>query len=393
MQQLKLCLDLGASNLKGYSFLTNKRFERDNCISPVDKTAVLTEYYTSQNSDDITNNLDLVIEKTEGSKPVLTLKDSPISEVLQERYLIGYLAKQYSLLPITPQSTKPKVIQQTTYVNMFSAIIEQILLTPALQGASQDDIIDVKLGILLPPREYMNQDAKGLFCDNIAGTYKFKLVSIQKTVTVHIAKENIIIGSECAAALGTFIFDTSGNIRQQAKKYLDGNVLAVDGGRSTTDVALINNGKPVVGSYFTIPFGGNTVVDFLNNFLSSDLLFNRPSDTELEYAVKTGFIKQGTKSIDVGQQLINAKREYVKSFVKELLSYMTAHRYSPQSIQAILFIGGAFLPTEDKRIPSAGDYVMATYKQLSPYTEQINLEDPRYANLEGIKRKMLALEG
>ena len=139
--------------------------------------------------------------------------------------------------------------------------------------------------------------------------------------------------------------------------------------------------------------GGELVENLLVKALADDLRLSRPTAKALDTAIKTGVIKQGAKPTDVSKQLIKAKREYSNRFFTELDNYLRTQNISAEAVQALLFIGGLFMNPENPQLPPTRQFVEDNYRQLSRYTDNLCIENPRYANLEGIERKVIAVKG
>lgn len=319
-------------------------------------------------SDEIEGALDVTIEK-DGT-----------SEYFPVRVLVGDMANRYSPTNQRPSGMSNKHTQRINYV---SAILAAAICK---HKNGLGDNID--LYVALPPVEVTS--AKDYVSEQLCGKYT---VTFHKTGLV----QQFTVGSvncyeESFLAILAYFFDMSGKPRNTAQKYGFGNLLSLDIGASTTDLAVVSNMRYLEKSGQTFKTGGNVARDFLIDDLRALYGYDVPVDIA-DIAMAEGRIQMGNTYEDISQYVESAKKKFAEQVVEQIQGYFRKVNIPIQSIRAIVVSGGGSMRSE---YVDDQQNVVVTSKPMSDYiTEELNKvcpgvevepysDNPRFANITGL---------
>jgi len=357
-------IDLGASSTRYVSHKGKIGVLPNNMVFLDQNTRVDLEPYSSE----IEGALDVTIETDKESKyfPV--------------RVLVGDLAMRYSPTNQRPSGISNKHTQQINYV---SAILAAAVCK---HKNGMGDNFDIYLA--LPPVEV--NSAKDYVKEQLCGTYK---VTFNKLgITYEFTVQNVACYEESFLALLAYFFDMNGKPKPAAQKYGYGNVLGLDIGASTTDLAVASNMRYIEKSGQTFKTGGNIARDFLADDLRAMYGFDVPVEIA-EMAIAEGRIQLGNTYEDISKYVESAKKKFAEQVVEQIQGYFRKINIPIQSIRAIVVSGGGSMRSEyvDENMN-----IVITSQPMSHYiTEELHKvcpgievepysENPRYANISGL---------
>jgi len=369
-------IDLGASNTR-YVSDNGKFHEVENNIKEVAIGEVIRMKPWSADTyeDVVRGSLDLEIYRMNGATE--HIKESA-------RYLVGQLATRIGA-SITPNGLQSKADQSINYTNALVAIALSKLFMDENMGA-----VDVYLA--LPPVELSSKSISDQkLADELVGSYRVKFNStIQKEIQFTI--QTVTCVEESFLTLISFFFNVSGGFRQEAAPYQKGNVLGIDIGASTTDLAVVKDAKFVDKSGQTYKIGGNFVLDLVADGIRAQYGYD-PERDELQRAVETGKITQGANIVDVSNLVIEAKREFAIKLVDMMQGYFTKIAMQPHTFKAVVVGGGGSMHSEyaeaEGRVvetsQAMSEYIWDEFKNICPSVPVIQVSaDPRHANITGL---------
>lgn len=359
-------IDIGASSTR---FMTNKGKPMilPNNMVFLDRDAMVDLY---PNDSKIESALEIVITK-EGDE----------SGLYEKKVLIGEMAERYSATNIRPSMSNLKHRQP---INFYSGIV-----AAAVSRIYDKNPAEMDLYVAFPPGE-CNPEAKKTIANNFNGKYEVFFVKLNTKVMLNI--ENTYVLPESYMAMMSYFFSINGQVNEKAKNYLRGQVLSLDIGASTTDLAIIKDGKYIDRSGFTFRLGGNFVRDTFVHEISNRLGYNLPN-SQAEQAVAEGRIQSGDTYKDVSDVVDMAKKAFADSLASSINSYFIQNDIPLASIRAIIVSGGGSM--EGQYVTSEGNIVktskaMSQYitDALKTYCKDIVVEgygdNPRMANVTGL---------
>ena len=328
----------------------------------------------------ITVNLEPFNDEIESALDVC-IESSHKSTYFPTRALVGSLATRRSGTNIRPSVMSSKHDQKVNYVS--------IILATAISLVKQDlNNVTIPLYIALPPSEA--QSAKAKVREELMGTFTVEFSKIGKTVVFTVGSVECF--EESFLAMISYFFNMNGSVRDSSKKYSSGNVLSMDIGASTTDLAITTDRRYIEKSGQTYRNGGNVARDILIDLVRTEYSFDLPSEYA-DIAMAEGRMQMGNNYVDVSELVKEAKKQFAASIVEQIQSYFRKVNIPIQSIRAIIVSGGGSMRSE--YVDPEGN-VLVTSEAMSYYiTEELNnicsgveveahSDNPRLANITGL---------
>lgn len=364
-----ICIDQGASSTR---FVVN-----DDDVNIYPNNAVFidesVETYIVPSSDNIVDNLDLTIHKTEGE-----------SSYFPVRALLGDMAMRYKSVNIRPSMNSNKGRQKVNYVSIITAVATSYL-EEKLSG-------DVTLIIDFPPVEVNNATLEYVK-KQLIGTYEvtFNTINVNKTVTFRV--QDVRVASEGATASAAFFFKPDATPRAEFAKYNKGYVLIMDIGDSTTDLALIHDRADVNIARQTYKVGGRVIKGMVRDAIRVKYGSEITEDSVNEI-ITSGRMPYGNDYKDVTSELEEAKRSFVDLIYDKMDDYFRRVGVDLTDIKGIFTCGGGAMQSvyfdEEKNeavvvSESVAKYLAEKLKDICDGVDVVEYpgDNPRLANIIG----------
>lgn len=361
-------VDLGASSTRYVSDTGEISIVANNMVIIEPETVVDMEPY----SDEIESALDISIECDNGC------------EHFPVRVLVGQMAERYSANNIKPSTMQNKNTQRITYISAILATALSKYKQSCKNGTAVDG--DVGLYIALPPVEA--KTAKDTVREKLIGTYTVtfhKLNNYKMKFTV----KDVEVYEESFMALLSYFFEMDGKPRNT--KYVQGNVLSLDIGASTTDLAVVQNMRYLEKSGQTYKTGGNIARDSLADYIRAEYGFDAPIEMA-ELAIAEGRIQFGNTYRDCSEAVDRAKRALAEQVVTQIQEYFRRVNIPIQTIRAIIVSGGGSMEGQYidesgnivKTSRPTGDFICEELAKVCPGVDVEQNHNPRLANIQGL---------
>lgn len=310
----------------------------------------------------------------------VTIECDNNSEHFPVRVLVGQMADRYSPTNIKPSTMSNKHVQQINYISTILAVA----ISKYKYGL--DD--NLQLYLALPPVEV--KTAKQVVKDNLVGNY---IVTFNKmdNLEVKFTIDDVSMYEESFMALLSYFFEMNGSVKDKAKQYATGNLLSLDIGASTTDLAVVQNMRYVEKSGQTYKTGGNIARDFLIDSIRAEYGFDTPIEMA-ELAMAEGRIQMGNTYQDCSEAVNSAKKALAEQIVGQIQEYFRKVNIPIQTIRAIIVSGGGSM--EGQYIDGTGNVVKTSRPTSDFITEELNkvcagvcveqADNPRLANISGL---------
>lgn len=339
-------------------------FSRENLPSTHNVIAVESGY--SKVEDDVSNvrsnsgclgdNLDMVLRdltKYKGDK------------VFEEIHILKGSLMRNTNLPVEKiSSNQSKAGQEQTYVNVLSNIAIRLF-----ESVSKSDKLYkryvVDLTVALPTRDTQSEKRLQKFKKALAGEYSVEFVRDNLTVYFSLSESDIYTEDESQAAMRYWVVVNSND---EEKGY--NRVLIIDGGGSTVDFSLLENGVINPRGSKTVAFGGT---NFINNVIDSYVKTNdddRPANKMIIESLDTGLMQNGNDFIDITESIKKAKIVNAKSIMNSINELLDVTELKPTQINAIIACGGLFKETANpqNKVRSLYKFIQKMYAKNSPNT-------------------------
>ena len=309
--------------------------------------------HITSSSKNIIGNLEMIIsDETEG-KDKFVFKE-------QTHILKGDLLSNVTNARQITASSVSKVDQEATYVNAVSnaalAVLDWYQSVGKINGVPV-----VKLTLALPPEDTKFKSRVNLFISRLAGTYAVTFPRLNLSTTFTISDESQVISEP--EAVSVFLTATKTIDAEDA----DTVICVLDIGGRSTGITFIDNQALLADSCVTVSVGGSRLLSLIGRNIASTHNLQEPSPARLTKALATGKFKVGAKSIDITQDIIDAKKEFASIIFSELLSAIDLNGIQMQNIAKVFCSGRTF--TDADNIISLKDILAATCANTSEYTE------------------------
>ena len=323
-------------------------------------------------SNDIESSLEVQIVKHETD----TLGYFPAN------VLMGIMAEKHRSLDEKPSVNSHKHLQRINYI---SAIV-----VAALSKIKFDLSDTLDLYLATPPIEV--HEAEEAFRSGLVGTYTVTFPKYMGGTAVSFKVADVKCYEESFMASTSFFFNLNGTPKEDVVKYLTGNVLSLDIGASTTDLAIIKNGRYLDKSGQTYRIGGNVARDNLTDLICQKYAIDLPIE-DAEKTMAEGRLQLGNTYDDVSDLVDIAKADLAKQLTNYMQTYFKRVNVPIQMINAIVVSGGGSMQSQyannDGEIVKTSEpmsyYVTKELLSWSKGTEVVEYgAESRFANIKGL---------
>lgn len=277
-----------------------------------------------------------------------------------------------------PSALEKKYESMSTRLSLINAIrqgIDDIAEINDVETSAVD--VGWELYLLLPPED-IDIGAKPLAeVAKAITSIDFLMPELKKAVRV--TKVNVFPEGMCA--FFGVIFKNKGVIRPEYKYLVEGNesTIIFDIGAGTTDIVIVKGSQVVQSSRFTKEIGGNNVHRLVQRSLRNK---NVPlPDSVIREGVTTGFVKSGARTIDITEDIAEAKRAVSTQLVDGVQEFLESSMISIRTIANMLVCGGGATESTNSSIRPIADYMVDYMRRLSPDLQLIEL--PEVSNADG----------
>jgi len=306
-----VAVDVGASSTRFMSSNGKLGILPNNVVFLDNDAEVKMEPY----SDSIVDCLEVVVESDNNS-------------VFPIRALMGSMATRHSATNVKPSVMANKHTQK---INYLSAIVATAI---AINQNNLDT--NVTMYWALPPIEV--RTAKEEVIRKCIGSYKVTFPKMDG-LTVEFNVVGVEAYEESFMALMSFYFDGNGKIREEARKYATGNVLSLDIGASTTDLAVVKDMRYLEKSGQTYKTGGSIAREYLIDDIRGIYGFDLPNELA-DIAMAEGRIQFGNGYKDIRNIVESAKKHLAEQVVEQIQGYFRKIDIPIQNVRAIVVSGG-----------------------------------------------------
>jgi len=374
-----VAIDLGASSSREVSDIGQIGIVPNNIVTlPEGQTSRI-----SPDTTDIESCLEVHITKT-GGEPC---------EHFPVNVMAGIIAERYSTLQDRPSVNTKKYTQAINYVSA--------IMSAAIARLKYETPENIWLYLAVPPIEIY--EAREVFNKKLTGTYTVTFPKYMGGTTVNLNIVGVKCYEESLMASTSFFFNMNGIPKEQNRKYMNGTVLSIDIGASTTDLTIIKKGRYLDKSGKTYRVGGNEARDYLRDAIMSK--FDVDLDVEnAEKCMAEGRLQLGNNYEDISGLISSAKTALAKKLIAHMQTYFKMIGIDLNTINAIIVSGGGSMQSqyvnENGEVVKTSEpmsyFVTNELLKLSAGTEVVSYGDEaRLANVKGlfIKAKLDAASG
>lgn len=269
-----------------------------------------------------------------------------------------------------PSALEKKYDSHVTKLTLINAIRQGIEDVARFSNCDMQNVnVDWELYLLLPPED-LEVGAKHL-ADVAKGINHIDFIMPDLSKDINVKKVNIYPEGMCAF-FGVILKDK--NTVRPEYKYLVENyeqTIIFDIGAGTTDIILVKGNQVVQSSRFTKEVGGNNVHRLVQRSLRNKGL-SLP-DSVVREGVNTGFVRSGSRTIDISSDIAEAKKAVSTQLVDAVQEFFESSMIGIRTIANILVCGGGAEKSENEEIQPISNYIVNYMSKLSPDIKLIEL--------------------
>lgn len=283
------------------------------------------------------------------------------------------------LTSFRPTALEKKYESQVSKLTLINALKQGIVDVANFSNCDVDIVdVDWELYLLLPPED-IDLGAKKLA--EMAMSIKhidFILPNLHKDIRI----KKVSVNPEGMCAFFGVIFKNKGIIRPEYRYLIEPNESTVifDIGAGTTDILLVKGNKVVQSSRFTKEVGGNNIHRLVQRSLRNEGI-SLPDEIVRE-GVNTGFVKSGSRIVDISKEIADAKQAVSMQLVDAVQEFFESSMINIRTISNILVCGGGAELSENEKIQPISNYIVNYMRRLSPDIRLVNLPKVMVADKE-----------
>ena len=333
-----------------------RMFVLSNRFSPVPESYVPTADYSS-----------------ETSTIMIMDEDQRLGIVGGSRVVNGELASKefYDALGKPTAMDKKYTSQYTKYSLQLVMLYANRALMQAVRATSLESMdITWDVVVLLPPGDL--DDGKPYLEEMIRGVSEFKYAF--PNVTIPFKVDRIGVFAEGFCSYVGAVFEEDFTIRKGYEGVASDTTIVFDIGAGTTDILIIQDGKPIHKTLFTVELGGNQVTSRVR-LMAKQRLNARVTESAVQEAMQTGFLKSGSTQVDISDIIRTEKETFARNIVAEVKEFFEATLFPVNEIGKALVCGGGAIdsdmPGVAERTGSMAGGIVDFMKKLSPNVQLV----------------------
>lgn len=381
-----VAIDIGASNT---------RFVNSDCrFSTIPNNATFIQKISAEGKwvpDMVPTDLEPGGKEIFDSLEMIINHPGVVSPFFPCHALLGFMSDSSNEGKSYPIPLQNKYDQQVNYLSCITACA-----ISKLQSNLDDNI---ELFIALPPMEI--ELGQPEMKKNLVGPWEVTFPKFNGGTTVKFNITDVLCSQEGVLAMTSFFFDLAGIPRQDTAKYGKKTILSIDIGASTTDLAIMQNGRVLSKSVRTYKVGGNDARDHFYNIMQKKVPYDFPM-SEADRGMIEGVIQAGADVRIVSEEVEAAKRLMVAQLYNKMVNYFSTVGIPLQTIQTIVVSGGGSMQSQyvdDNNVTTVtsrplSEFLTETLRSKVPdiTVEVINHSDnPRMANITGLYLRARAM--
>lgn len=276
---------------------------------------------------------------------------------------------QTSFRPTALEKKYESKVTLFTLINAFRQGVEDVAIFSNCDSDNVD--VDWEVYLLLPPEDL--EAGSQAIASMVKSIEDINFLMPELYKRIRISKVKVFPEGMCA--FFGVLFSSKGTVRK-GYDYLMNPVestVIFDIGAGTTDIVMIRGSQIVQSSRFTKEIGGNNVHRLVQRSLRNKGI-SLPDEVVRE-GVNTGYVKSGSRSIDITEEIASAKQAVSNQLVDAVQEFFESSMISIRTISNILVCGGGAEVSSNKEIKPISDYIVNYMKRLSPDIKLVKIPE------------------
>lgn len=288
-----------------------------------------------------------------------------------------------------PTAIEKKYLSDVTKMSLSSAFLQGYMdVATFLENDINNFDVEWDVTLLLPPADIEVGAGKLKDMVKSIGCIDFYMPEVHKNLVIR--SVNVLPEGFCAY-IG-MLYDMNRRVRTGFDYLKKETVIIFDIGAGTTDITVVENGKPIIATRYTMSIGGNNVHQKVRSELNKRGL-ELPEDV-VRLGVERGYVKDGSKKVPIFKEIAEAKSAVSRTIVANVRNFFESTQYPIRNIEDMIVCGGGAVDSNIEGVKPIGEYLVAYMKRLSENISLVQLpmisEDgkptaisPRHLNILG----------
>ena len=307
---------------------------------------------------------------------IMILDDDPDRGIVGgSRIVNGELAaKEFYDALGKPTAMDKKYTNQYTKYSLQLVVLHAYRAVMQILRATSLDNLDITwdVVVLLPPGDL--DEGTPVLQQMIKGVGSFSYAYPAVKLPFKVDKVGVFAEGYCSYVGACFEDDFS--IRKGYEDVVEDVTMVIDIGAGTSDMIIVEGGKPIRKTRCSITSGGNQVTSRVR-LKAKSRLNARVSELAIEEAMQTGFLKSGSTKVDISDIIREEKENFARNIVAEVQDFFELTEFPAVTIGKVLVCGGGAIdsdmPGASERTGSMAAGIVTFMKKLSPNFQLVPL--------------------
>ena len=292
------------------------------------------------------------------------------------RYCIGSLCRREIMADMRPTAIEKKYKSDVTKLSMIQAFLQGYIDVSNMMQVPVDRVnVEWDVVVLLPPADVAaGAPLIGKMVRSITNI-DFSMPKVEKNIYV---KDVRVMPEGFCAYIGV-IYDMRRKVRPEYSHLKKEGTIVFDIGAGTTDICVIEEGKIISATKYTVSLGGNNVHQKVKSMLNaSGKTF---PEGMVQEGVERGYLKSGNTTYPLTKEISKAKNETARGIVNSVRDFFESSQYPIEKIENMIVCGGGAIDAHIDGIHPLGEYLVQYMKRLTENITLVNL--PTIAGEDG----------
>lgn len=343
-------------------------FHQGAGVRPITRKVVLSNRFAPIEADYVPSS----DYSSETSTILIMDEDVERGIVGGSRFVNGELAEKefYDGLDKPTAMEKKYSSAFTKYSLQLAILAAHRVLMPIVRATNLESMdITWNVVILLPPGDLMA--GTPVLVDMLRNIKEVKYAYPELTLQFKVDKIGVFAEGFCAYVGAVFTDDFA--VRRGYEDVADDTTIVFDIGAGTTDVLVVQAGKVIGKTLHTVEEGGNQVSARVRS-KARERLGGKVSESAIALAMETGYIKNGSQTLDISDIISEEKENFAKNIVREVKDFFEETMFPIKTIgRALVVGGGAIGDNKDGNAGSMADGIIRFMKRLSENIQLVPL--------------------
>lgn len=291
-------------------------------------------------------------------------------------YCVGDLCRREIAADLRPSAIEKKYRSDVSELSLIQAFLQGYIDVANMMQVPVDRVdVEWDVVVLLPPAdvsvgsEYIGKMVRGI------KKIDFIMPDVQKSIYI---KDVRVMPEGFCAYLG-ILFDMRRKVRPEYAHLKKETTIIFDIGAGTTDISVIEDGKIISATKYTVSLGGNNVHQKVKSMLNAS--GKTYPESMVQEGVEKGYLKSGNMRQPLTREIAKAKNEIARGIVNSVRDFFESSQYPIEKIENMIVCGGGAIDANIEGVHPLSEYLVEYMKRL---TENITLvELPRIAGEDG----------